>query len=296
MKKLLCIALLFLSSNVWAQNWCAPGAEWTYTLRDNGVGGYTRFTYIGDTLMDGAIAQKLHKHLVEYNYILGEIVESDLPMDFTTVEDDLVSIWNGQYFDTLYWFGAAPGDRWSFSMDPVLWPDTAPTPHYIDVMDTGSTIVDGIVLRYLQVYNSNLWSAPGSLDVIFERIGSVYEFLVPNNAIWVDGIAGPLRCYSDDQINFQSPNWNGSCDYVTGIWDKEPRSNVTIFPHPCTDRLTLSGITPGSQIELFDGLGRNVFTGQALGEPFHFDASTLAPGLYQVRIRNGEQVISWIKE
>ncbi|MEZ4740298.1 MAG: T9SS type A sorting domain-containing protein [Flavobacteriales bacterium] len=276
-----------------AQSWCPPGAEWTHAYADVSFGGghgITRVVYEGDSLVGGFMAQELRETNVIAPWGSDDYTSTTNPRPMLTrFADGVVYLWNdwpGEY-DTLMWFDAAPGQFWA---SPGLedWPD-----HRITVLDTSTVTVDGVPLRELTVqWGSWDWMPP---DTLRERIGFSMNYLNGFSWFLTDQPWVGLRCYRDGELAFNT-SAGTDCGFSLSIDDAGKSPSTRVFPNPGTYRFTLSGITPGSRIELFDGLGRRVFTGQALGAPFHFDASGLAPGFYKVRIGNGEQVISWIKE
>ncbi len=114
------IFLLAFGGSLRAQQWCPPGAEWSFTYHamdwSNGVthNGVLLSKYTGDTLVGGHLAQRISSTL--YYEVSGAegSVTTAWPPRYTRLADDVVYIWDlwAEQYDTLLWFGAGPGDQW----------------------------------------------------------------------------------------------------------------------------------------------------------------------------------------
>lgn len=100
--------------------------------------------YTGDTLLDGVTGNVISSSSND-----GPFID---PRYITRAEDDVVYIyqdfpeWEISLWDTLIWFGAAPGDRW----DNLTYVDHSCECPYT-VVDTGHVEVDGVWLRTIDV-------------------------------------------------------------------------------------------------------------------------------------------------
>ena len=177
-----------------AQNWCPPGATWAYEY-DLVLGGYygvQRVEYVGDTLLGGYAAQRLQQ-----TDVVAPVGTTDFvvyPSTFyihTRYDNGVVYIWdNVNAYDTLFWFGAAPGDRWN----APGWPDDGNIA--LTVLDTATVLVDDLPLRRLIVEPIPGWP----IDTVYERIGGLRFHL--NGGVWfvTDAPYDGLLCYSDQDI------------------------------------------------------------------------------------------------
>ena len=91
-----------------------------------------------------------------------------------------------------------------------------------------------------------------------DKIGGLDWFFPRANIILEAG--GPIRCYSDSQIDtsFQSVD----CDYIiyTSLNEFTNNNNITIYPNPTTYSLTISSKQAIEKIELFDMSGNYIRT------------------------------------
>ncbi|MEO8588777.1 MAG: T9SS type A sorting domain-containing protein [Flavobacteriales bacterium] len=275
-------ALIFFQGITFAQSWCPPGATWTYTY-SNGwtTEGYARFTYIGDTIISSLPTQVIAMHTEGTEF--GSPFTHDYDPYFTTVDADLVSIWTVAGFDTLYFFGAAPGDHWELTAE-----DGGQSQVQVIVSDTGTTIVGGLSLHFLVLGN----------DTIVQRFGSLYQFMLPWINFTTDAAGGPLRCYSDVDISYSALWWGYGCSSFMGA--SEQTSVVKdVFPNPGTDDFTMQLPSGYHAITMRDALGRLVLTQNVAGGTTVVDASSFAPGAYMVTCiaANGTRSGSiWMKE
>lgn len=279
------LSLLFvtLSSSLalQAQSWCPPGATWTYNA-DMALSGFQRMTYTHDTIIAGHTAHVIDRYpAIQYPLPPPDFGYTEPYIDHTPVaaitqlEDDVVYIFSGTDRDTLYWFGALPGDHWypAFVDDPTRQP--------LVVTDTSTTVVDGVPLRTLQV----------SGYTVMERIGSTWDMLLTCPNWLVDGPTG-LRCYSDAEIEFSLVA--GECELLMGVPEAE-RSHIALYPNPGSERFVIQ-LPPGMhRIQVRDALGRVVFHAGAAGSRIEIDTSTWPSGLYLVHV-DGRPAQRWVKE
>lgn len=283
MNRLLVLTLaLSLSFAAAAQNWCPPGATWTHTYTDGWIfNGYARFEYAGDTLIDGESCQRIDQYSEAWNFIFDTLMVSHEPAALITkVEGDLVSILTETGFDTLYWFGASPGDHWYVAM-----PYAMESLMRFDITDTGTVVIGGLPLRYV---------AAGA-DTMVERLGSLSNFMLPWNAALIDHGTGPLRCYSDATISFHAPWWPFGCASGMGIDNIADGPRIPLSPNPGRDQLVIQ-LPPGTQaIQVHDALGRMVFHTGAAGSRIEVDTGAWPQGLYMVQV-DGRPAQRWVKE
>lgn len=290
---LLSLALLPLLAC--AQNWCPPGATWTYGMQADWGEGYYQLTYVSDTLLGGEIGQTIHSQQHFHHYDVDSVIVGASEYYVTTRSDaDLVWLWraNAMTWDTLYWFGAVPGDHWL----PPNIVGLCPGFERIEVVDTGTVILAGLPLRYLDIRQA------GESDTLYsritERLGWAWEMNIwppcaTGPALWAQG----LRCYSDEQLAWTDPAWDYGCNSVLAV-DQRSVTPPLPFPNPGTTHFTLS-LPPGPHtITLFDTTGRRVMEWSAMTGQVMMDTSHLPAGTYLIRAvdqegRTSQQI--WIK-
>ncbi len=285
-RTLLTITLAFTAVlPVISQIWCPPGATWTYTFSNSWTTeGYARFTYWGDTLIDGFTSQRIDAYLEYVDYPSDTTYAFQDGPYYTSVSGDLVSIWDGVAFDTLYDFNAAPGDHWQAAM-----PDGGESWVYSVVADTGTLVIDGLTLRFLALQNG---------DTIAERLGLFNGYFLPWVGMIIDAAGGPLRCYSDVDIDHTRWWWDFGC--ASWLGQDEPRAATTIMlsPNPGEDQLTLSGLVGTPEVLIMDATGRVCSRRRAATATATIDTAALPTGAYTVQVRDAEgstQSLRWVK-
>ncbi len=284
----LLLVLVGLQAN--AQNWCAPGAEWLFNFGSMQASGVRRAWYSGDTIVGGQPCQRIDHTILAYEPAppLGSpFTYQDQPF-FTSTQGDLVRLWDAvnSAFDTLAWFGAAPGDHWEL---PGLSGLTR-----FDVLDTGTRAVSGILLHYVVVEEPIVM---GNVDTLFERIGFEYFYLLPAASLVVDYTTNWLVCYRDDQIA-QFDGWfpgGEPCDFHVSVMEHQ-NTLTQPYPNPGADHLTLSMPAGSHKITIRDAMGRIVLQQRSRGERTSIDTTMLAPGTYVVRVDEGSQRATWVKQ
>lgn len=276
-----------------AQSWCPPGATWSYATQISQYPTNRIYRYTGDTVVGGHSAQHL---LVVDQYINPNTQQVDtfwLPVHvLTRLNDDVVWLWSElqQAWDTMYWYGAAPGDSWA---PPFALPDECElsgTGDLVHVLDTGTVDVDGMLLQYWDV---DLGWYDGR---IIERLGWSVAF-TPFPGCWWD-VVYSLTCYSDNVIAYETVPGQNSCFLITGM-HLEEKGRIVLFPNPGTTHFTLD-LPPGPHtITLIDAMGRVVLQERTTDARPVIATEALPGGLYRITVRGaqgGVMSAPWIKE
>lgn len=282
-----------LSLGSQAQSWCAPGAEWLFNFGSQQANGVRRAWYSGDTLVGGLPCQRIDQLVLAYEPVIpfgSPFSFQDTPI-ITHGQGDLVQLWDAgsQSFDTLAWYGAAPGDHWDVPHFPA--------PARFDVLDTGTAVVAGVPLRYLVVEEPVVM---GVLDTLWERIGFGYYYLRPTETLLVDFTTTGLVCYKDDTIT-QFNGWftpGHLCDFTLGMSEAEVQQ-VKPYPNPGLDQVMLS-LEPGTHtVVLLDATGREVLLQRTTEQQPVIRTEALPAGLYRIMVRTDHaaaMVGTWVKE
>ncbi|MBX2980598.1 MAG: T9SS type A sorting domain-containing protein [Flavobacteriales bacterium] len=290
------LALALLPLLAFAQSWCPPGATWTFGYTDilGGVVGHARVDYTADTVLAGLPAQRLEVNVNAYSYPTQSYwTEQPAGVWFTTGTDAIVQLWqpNEQAFDTLYWFTAAPGDRWS-----VPW-TYGGVPDFI-VLDTLWTTLSGQALRQVVVGLDG--PSPEPIDTLTERLGFMEIFINAISPMFlVDQPFGGLRCYSDNELQWTNPTLQFGCTSLVGLANHDRSMATSIFPNPGTTNFTLDLPPRPHSITLFDATGRMVLQQRTTDARPVIATEALPAGLYRIAVRDeqgGMMGATWVKE
>ena len=273
-----------------AQPWCPPGAVWTfeYTNILGGYSGVQRVEYVGDTLLSGFTAQRLDQTDVVAPWGTSNYtVYPSLPL-FTRHDNEVVFIWdNNSAYDTLFWFGAAPGDHWN----AAGWPDGSNI--MVTVMDTATEVVDGVPLRRLVVE-----PIPGSpVDTVYERIGGLQLHINAFNWYVTDVPYDGLLCYSDQDLDYTAMGVS-DCGYTLSVQDRPGAQSTVPSPNPGTTHFTLDLPQGPHTITLFDAPGRKVLQQRTSDARPVIVTEALPSGSYRVTVRDAQGRVmgaTWVK-
>jgi hypothetical protein len=269
-----------------SQIWCPAGTTWTYTYSNSWTTeGYARFMYTGDTVIDGFTSQRIDSFL-EYDYYPFDTTYAfqDGPY-YTSVNGGLVSIWDGVAFDTLYDFSAVPGDHWLAAM-----PDGGESWVYSVVADTGTLAIDGLSLRFLTLQNG---------DTIAERLGQFNDYFLPWVGMVQDDAGGPLRCYSDVDLDHTQWWWNFGCASWLGLDAPRVHAGITLSPNPGNERFMIKGLGAASVVRILDAIGRVCIQQRCSTPNSMVSTATLPSGVYTVQAfgpDGSECNARWVKE
>lgn len=283
------VLLPFLAS---AQQWCPPGATWHFSSgSDSGpYNGYVRNTYTGDTLFSGQNAQKIFIEWSYFTWTPTPYFEYSAGTSFTYVQNEVLYCWYGPggfpgpYWDTLIWFGAAPGDQWQ-----VLQPGDFVCDCKYAVVDTGHTVIGGQSLRFVQtIMDCPDWLGLDSIRFV-ERIGSFRG--LPWGECYIGAEDTILRCYEDVDMTL-STGIADSCDFINGLPSIRTTLDILLWPNPASDHLYISfrSTAPANgAFRLFDASGKQVrrFLPGGRSEEIDLDLRTHEPGLYVLVYQDG---------
>lgn len=230
MKSVLVCLLGLCFAEASAQSWCAPGARWHHNYVNVSIGdvGYSVTEYLGDVLFEDSVCERLTvtNHIYSYQ-TQNSFVEGPFTWHTTTTVD-VVYVWDGTVFDTLYNFAAVPGDRWYV---PGVWEDEN---SIIEVSDTGHMVIAGVDRRWIAA-GTYVDGPPVTSDTIVEGIGPMKAYLqLAWSHLWDNGYAG-LRCYEDAVNSYQQvPDL---CAIALSTEDRMGPNRKSLTPNPATDQL-----------------------------------------------------------
>lgn len=256
MKHLNCLLVtLIVTNSINAQNWCPLGATWIYDTGSPWSASNTLIEYVGDTVIDGYAAQRFERSN-RITLIMGfdTLIDQQGPEFYTRTNGDVVWEYNGTVWDTLYWFSAVPGDRWT-----PFWPYMQDCPgSYLLVIDTSTTVVDGIPLRTLDVLGTD-GDIEFTFGAIMERIGGEFGGAnfpgMASCSIIAECYCNRI-CYSDQDINS-----NIGCQLTLNVDEAVlPSFDLGLFPQPALDNVQISSTNanPLTQLQVTDARGKVV--------------------------------------
>lgn len=278
---------LLLSPIAHAQSWSPPGATWTYSLQDWGITGYSRYTYVGDTLLNDTIGQRIDlEEVVVFEPEPTPVVNTHVSAVITSYANDVVSVWDqlSERWDTLFWFGAGVNDFWQ----PPHYEGECGDAERITVEDTGTLEEEGITLRWLDLANDR--------GRIIERAGWFWNLELTPSCLIVEGLAGQ-RCYSDDQITYSPPTWTAEC-FAIGMSEQGWNDAFLLYPDPGIDEFTIRLPVGSATMLIRDALGRIAKKERVSGGTVVVDTAALPAGPYSIFLVQGTAAIpagTWIK-
>ncbi len=291
----LIVLAILLAVPASAQQWCAPGATWIYHMGgDPNVGsGSYRYTYEGDTLVDGYVGQRI-SHFERVVVIMSgyegvyDYWHDDL---VTRTEPGIVHFWlpDLQEWDTLYWFSAEPGDRWTPGWHQ--YEASCEQAGYLEVVSVDIDWDIGVPVRKLTLRSYGN-GAPDDYMIVMERIGSRTGCFIPRPPGWCSEFSETFcefRCYSDEEFFYTPwPQFIHTCEHSTTVEQPAPAPTEawSVFPVPFHDRFTVRSMSPKqtARMVLLDLSGRELLSQPFNGSMLNMDAGHLAPGSYVLRL------------
>ena len=256
------IAVVF-ATNSNSQTWCPAGATWYYSDYAVGMNGYSKLMYVKDTIIKKTSCKKV-THYYKANTLFSGLIEGYTAPFFTHSEDGVAYLYNNKYgenkFDTLFNMNAQIGDKWRM---PFVDPTFADSLYFMEVLDTGTRILNGFNLKWLYILTGPSPTGGYNVDTITERLG--YRFDDLDYSPLSEAPHGNLRCYSDTNFGFHSTGESKSCDFVlTDVLEsKLDKGDLKIYPNPANEQLTISTHLKWrtmTKLEIYDLSGKLVLS------------------------------------
>lgn len=283
--------------------WAPIGAEWYYTYREGAATpatGYYNLKSNEDTLIDSKLCKVIEKTLVDSR---GNVSIEGFEYIYTDISENKVYRYKYEDFYLLYDFTKEVGDTII-----IKEPNSANSyDSIVVVVDSVSSEIISDNLRLKSLYVSKIFSLSKAAiqfsGKMIEKIGNYYYFF-PNNQLDCDGgCPDPLRCYSDNLLNFVSyypypPYYPYSwpCDTFYTSITLLPEIDFLLSPNPFRDYLNIefgknSALT--LLIEICNQSGQAVFQGHSFDlNTFQINTTSYPPGIYFVKISYNNKVIS----
>lgn len=269
-----------------AQNWCPPGAQWTYYTGNVVNEGTANVFYQKDTVINGINCKKLEVREDIFGYRTYN--------EYTYTQNDTVFFLYDSVFWPTYFFNATIGDT-------IIHRNTYPTADcamlWEFVVDsTGIAVINGDSLRYYRMNSTDtLLVHPQKLEVM-ERFGVLNDFMKPwTSCLFYEEVTlYSVNCYKDDSFANYDRIPHIPCKIISGIDVIEDELNLSVYPNPANNQLNISidgyNIT---QFRVFDCTGRMVKSNTASGNSVSVDISTLPNGMYLLNLvlNNGQHAI-----
>lgn len=270
------LVLLLVTYSANSQSFGAIGSTWYFSSYANGLCGkdcqYIKLSSEKDTIIGGEKVHKISRTVYNYNgdTILAEPIYVYTAWNTVFTWSSLQSkflktfIFNGEIGDTLAIDFPEPGIK--FVVDTVY-----------DVN------VSGTVLKKYET------TSPDGFQFNFmDRVGGVQWFF-PRGII-IPEADGPIRCYSDNdiEIKFQSIE----CDYIahTAVDDVDNDNSIKISPNPTNGFIKIESehLELIEQVLLFDVYGKLIFISKAK----NIDLNDLANGQYILvfEMKSGQKI------
>lgn len=275
----------------YCQNFAEIGTEWYYHegFAFSGDVDYIKFVSEKDTVINSVPCKKiikrhkiecLNRNEVEYIYSINDTVYYYEP----SIND----------FQILYDFNSEPNEHWEISIN-IGSSQNDSIQVFVD--SVASRNINGTELKEMFV-TINLIGQEISYSTSFiERIGDInYMFYWYNWAIatcdvnWTRG----LQCFQDSLIGLYSTGLAESCDYSsTNI---EPGigldNNIKIYPNPTSNFINIELCNDFDiEIQLIGIVGEIIST-KTSGSQFQLDLRSLPDGIYLMKIKHENQIIS----
>jgi len=296
MKKIMFfLTLFFMIHQLTAQTWCPAGATWHYGFYN----GYTKLQYTSDTIINSIACKKIESYSEWY---WAGILHTNNENNYYTYSDIGVNyIYNNRFgqnrFDTLFNINAQIGDNWKMPLTDTLCNDSINT---VTVIDTGHTVINSQVLKWLYVKINDNPIGGYSLDTIIENFGYTKRFFYYYDycSLYEGFDYYSLRCYSDNIFGYY--NFTPLlCDFTISTDEIVSLSGFQLYPNPSANELTLEFEQNNSEntlLEIKNLLGQTLYSETFktnIGKQTkNIDVSLFQNGVYFIKLKSQDKIYS----
>jgi hypothetical protein len=107
-----------------------------------------------------------------------------------------------------------------------------------------------------------------------------------------------LLCFKNDDEGLAWYEYDSTlCELITGVMESSQRDDISIFPNPAADFLTVTCFRPpvgkNAEIRIFSLDGREVRHQPVTSSEMVIDVSVLERGMYVVVIKGEKEMRTW---
>lgn len=293
MRTLFSIFFLLPFNLVSAQTWGLDHPRWTYDYFDFCQSGKVQWTIVGDTVLQDNTCQLFRKDYEFKSCSLDVTNRGTFPTLDVMYERNQVVYWYNhelESFDTLFWFGATPGQTWSI-IPTSLYPGEI---LYL-VTDTSSIMINGSNRKVLNVQYEIIGSSFGSDDVLVEGIGPTIGYMKAWDVLEA-AIDGPHEgnsfvCFTNDAIGDYKVQDDAVCDVILSDFRQNASRRLNVYPNPAREELNLSDVEDGA-VFIISSLG---FKDQGVIKNGSISLRNYPSGYYWIRRPQSNFLIPFIK-
>lgn len=135
----------------------------------------------------------------------------------------------------------------------------------------------------------------GNAGFLIEGIGSPTGLFSPMGVVFECGYG--LICYSQNDIAYYDSNTGLGCELTVSVTDNNAKPNITISPHPLTEKSTLKldGIKGPVTLTIHDLTGKVVHQNNYTSQSIILEREGLQPGLYLLSVNQNGRSVSTTK-
>jgi hypothetical protein len=285
--------------------WAPLGAKWYYNEpgSDTMTGNESPFISLQskkDTVIKG---RNCHAIDVKFNDT------KNISQEYISQSKDSVFYFNPFYnaFFLLYNFSAKAGDtivvhKNKFKPTKGFYAKNDSIANFkyriiaVDTLIMGRNII--IRQKVNTVHNGDwgfITAHPSTDQYIYRQAGSLTYFFGSSANIYPEQIPTILRCYSDINLTYKSPEWNLPCNYITGIEELENPDLIKIYPNPVVHSIVLETNEAMSEVRIISAVCNTVSVSKYHPDSnkAEIDLSTFSSGLYVVQIITKSRTINY---
>jgi hypothetical protein len=270
MKKIITLLaiLLFLGSNLNAQNFAPLNAKWyfqDYSINSNELVSFYKASVDRDTIIENRYTTILSLTIDSISISQADILINE--------QGNKVYFYEDGVFKLLFDFNLNVGDTLVFNF-PKNCQYYDITCGYIpkdSITQFSKVRIDSISQEiigseYLDVFHTSIVESSTNeysnwhLNQIIERIGSLNGIFGHSAMQCLGGNWGHFRCYSDSLITYQAAIED--CDYSTSINDiKLQQTEIVLYPNPATKSISFrSHFQENFEMKIYNHIGQCVFS------------------------------------
>ena len=125
---------------------------------------------------------------------------------------------------------------------------------------------------------------------VIEKVGGYFYFFGRSGYFSFEESLGILRCYSDSLLEYQNPEWDEACDYISNTPNINASNFIRFYPNPAYDKVFIELLEKNGVLTLYNINGQIVYSKNLVLGLNTLSISFLRPNIYFLNVLTDKRI------